>query len=289
MKKTPRTIKYLFFGLSLLTASIWFLYFYQSPKFFTADFFDVGSGDAVLLRTPDNFKVLIDGGPSSKILERLGKATGPIDRKIDLLILTHPHEDHVFGALESVNKYDVKMVLGTGVVHTSSAYIEFLEKIKKKNISFTVVEQGQIFKFGELELEVLYPFEKLDGRKVENLNNSSIVLGVRYKNLKLLFLGDAELETGEKLLQKGVDLRASILKTAHQGSKNGAQNLPTFLDRVNPQISVILVGKNKYGHPHKETLENLEKKKIKTLRTDKNSKGGSVKIESDGEKFWVKE
>jgi len=288
MKKPPRHIKYLFFVLTFLASSIWFLVFSDMPKYFSIDFFDVGSGDAILIRTPDNFKILVDGGPSSRILERLGKAMGPLDRKIDLLILTHPHEDHVFGAFEALKRYEIKTVLGTGVVHTNAAYLEFLDQIKKKNINYTVAEQGQIFKFGELELEVLYPFEKLTGRKVDNLNNSSIVFRARYKSVKALFLGDIEEGAGEKLLKNNFDLRASILKTAHQGSKNGAQNLPTFLERVNPQISVILVGENKYGHPHKETIDNLNKKKIKTLRADKDSKGGSVKIESDGETLWVK-
>jgi competence protein ComEC len=150
-----------------------------------------------------------------------------------------------------------------------------------------IAEQGQILKFGDLELEILYPFEKLNGKKVEDLNNSSIVFRARYKNVKLLFLGDAEQEIGAKLLNLNFDIESDVLKIAHQGSKNGAQNLATFLDRVNPQIAVILVGENKYGHPHKETLENLEKKKIKTLRTDKDSKGGSIRIKSDGEKFWI--
>ncbi len=275
---------HIFLLLVFLSSAIWFYFFTSQPKFFRADFFDVGSGDAILLKTPDNFKVLIDGGPSSKILDHLGKSLGPVDRKIDLLVITHPHEDHIFGALEVLNRYEVKMILGTGTVHTSSIYLEFLNQVKKKNIGFKIAEQGQIYKFGDLELEILYPFESLAGKKVQNLNNSSIVLKATYKKVNFLFLGDAEKEVGEKLLEKNIDLSASILKVAHQGSKNGAQNFPGFLEMVKPQIAIILVGENRFGHPHKETLDKLEAKKFKILRTDED---GSIKIESDGENFWV--
>lgn len=274
---------HIFLLLAFLSSAIWFYFFTSQQKFFRADFFDVGSGDAILLKTPDNFKVLIDGGPSSKILDHLGKSLGPVDRKIDLLIITHPHEDHIFGALEALNRYEVKMVLGTGTVHTSSIYLEFLNQVKKKNIDFKIAEQGQIYKFGDLELEILYPFESLVGKKVQNLNNSSIVFKAKYKKVNFLFLGDAEKEVGEKLFKKNISLSTSVLKVAHQGSKNGAQNFPGFLEVVKPQIAIILVGENKFGHPHKETLDKLEAKKIKILRTDE----GSVSIESDGENFWV--
>lgn len=287
MKKVPKIIKFLLLFLAFISSAVWYLYFTGQDKYFSINFYNVGSGDAALIKTPDNFKIMVDGGPSTRVLENLGRSLGSVDRKIDLLILTHPHEDHAFGALEILKKYDVGMILGTGVIHTSDAYLNFLEQIKKKNIKFVVAEQGQIFKFSDLELEVFYPFEKMDGKKTENLNNSSIVFMAKYKKFKTLFLGDAEKEVGEKLLKTNFDLTASVVKIAHQGSKNGCQNMPGLLEKINPQIAVILVGENKYGHPHKETLENLGKHKIKTLRTDKDSKNGSVKIESDGEKFGI--
>ena len=121
-------------------------------------------------------------------------------------------------------------------------------------------------------------------KKISNLNNSSIVLKAKYNRVKILFLGDAEEEVGKDLLETNLDLSASILKVSHQGSKNGAQNVPGFLEIVNPFVSIIPVGENKFGHPHQETLDNLEGKKIRTLRTDQD---GTVEIMSDGEKFWV--
>ena len=283
--KAPKFLKYLFFFLAFLSSSLWFLYFSSPPKNFSVNFFDVGSGDAILLRTPDNFKILIDGGPSSRVLEYLGKNLGPFDRKIDLLVLSHPHQDHMFGSAEILKKYDVGMVLGTGILYTSSAYLEVLGKIKNQNINFIVAEQGKILKFGDLELQIFYPFESLVGKKMDNVNNSSVIFRAKYKKVSFLFLGDAEQEAGERLLKTNFHLRSDVLKISHQGSRNAAQNVPGFLEKVSPILAVISVGENKFGHPHKETLDNLSKNNIKVLRTDEK---GTITIESDGEKFWVK-
>ncbi len=281
----PKFLKYLFFSLAFLSTSLWYLYFSSPPKNFSVNFFDVGSGDAILLRTPDNFKILIDGGPSSKILEYLGKSLGPFDRKIDLLILSHPHQDHLFGAEEVLKKYDAGMVLGTGVLYSSPAYLDVLKIVKSKNINFMVAEQGKILKFGDLELNIVYPFESLAEKKMENVNNSSVVIKAKYKKVSFLFLGDAEQEAGEKILKGNFDLKADVLKVAHQGSKNAANNVYGFLEKVLPQIAVISVGSNQFGHPHKETLDDLKNHNINVVRTDEK---GTINIESDGEKFWIK-
>ena len=285
MKKPPQLIKSLILILFFIGASVWGLYFSAPPKFLTVSFLDVGSGDAILIRTPDNFKIMIDGGPSNKVLNHLGNNLGPIDRSIDLLILTHPHQDHVLGALNILERYDVKKVFGTGVIHTGDYYISFLEKVKTKKIDFTPAEQGEVLRYGDLEIEVYYPFESLAGKKVASLNNSSIVFKARYGKNSFLFMGDAESEVGQKLLKSGLDLRADVLKVAHQGSKNGAQNVKGFLDKVKPQYAIIPVGENQYGHPHKETLDILDQKGIKVFRTDR---AGSINIQSDGDKAWIK-
>lgn len=284
MKKPHRIIKYFLIILIFINASVWGVYFDNFNKNLLVSFFNVGQGDSALIKTPEKFKIVIDAGPDSKVLEHLGKSMGMAERKIDLFILTHPHEDHLFGALEILKRYDIDMVLTTGAIHTSDTYINFLQYIKENNIKIIIAKQGQIFKYGGLELEVLYPFENLSGKRVNDLNDSSIVLMVRYKNAKFLFTGDAGKDVGELLVNSGLNLKSDIFKVAHHGSKDGIQNFDKFLESANPMLAVISLGKNNFGHPHKETLKKLNNKSIRVLRTDND---GLITIETDGDNFWL--
>ena len=249
------------------------------------DFLDVGQGDSILIKTPYEQNILIDGGPSPKVLSELGKNLAFFDKNIDLMVLTHPHSDHVDGLIEVLRRYQVKKVLMTGVVHTAPDYLTFLGEINKQKIETqTVIGPQDIILGKDLVLKILYPLVDLSNKQVDNLNNSSIVAKLVYGQTSFLLSADAEELVEQDLLNSKIDLAANVLKVAHHGSKNSTSQ--EFLAAVKPQFAVISVGKdNDFGHPHLRTLDTLEKNKIMVLRTDQ---AGTIKFISDGNKLQIK-
>lgn len=267
------------------------------------DFLDVGQGDAEFIRTPDGQNILIDGGPDNKILDELGKAMPFYDRQIDVMILTHPHADHVTGLVEVLRRYDVKSVYYTAVLQTTPDYLTWLKEIKERKIPLFIVKKPFDLQLGDVTLKFLYPTRDLTNVRISNLNNSSIVNELIYKNVEFLFTGDLEKEGESELLtayspKPTVEqsksnnnatapplnniLSAEVLKAGHHGSNTASSE--NFLKAVEPEIAVIEVGqKNKFGHPHIITLKRLERFKAEIIRTDLT---GTIKLESDGEKVW---
>jgi competence protein ComEC len=245
----------------------------------------VGQGDSILIKTPDEQNILIDGGPSSKVLSQLGKNLAFFDKNIDLLVLTHPHSDHVAGLIEVLRRYQVKKVLMTGVLHTSPDYLTFLKELENQKTEIQIAKGAQDIALGQdLTLKILYPFKDVSQQKFDELNNSSIVLKLIYKDNSFLFTGDAEEIAESDLIAAKTDLSAQILKVGHHGSKYSSSE--KFLEAVNPQYAVISVGKNNdFGHPHLRTLDNLAQRNIKILRTDQS---GTIKFISDGNNLQIK-
>lgn len=244
------------------------------------NFFDVGQGDAIFIETPQNQQILIDGGPTSIILEKLGEEMPFWDRTIDLIILTHPEKDHLAGLLEVLKRYQVENILWTGVVRDTAEYQEWQRLIKEEGAKIYIAHAGQQIRGGPTSansarrsgLSVLYPFESLEGQKVKDSNNTSIIARLVFGENSFLFTGDAPQSIERKILEMAVD--SDVLKAGHHGSKNSSAE--DFVKAVSPEIAVISVGKdNKYGHPHQETLAVLERYDIRILRTDIN---GDIKI-----------
>jgi len=271
--------------LFLAVILVWTAVFYHSDSKLRVKFLDVGQGDSIFIKTPKNQKILIDGGPDSTVLEKLGENLPFYDRTLDLVILTHPHADHLVGLIYVLERYNVKMVAFTGATHTTDEYLEWLNLIKKKKIPVKIVYSGVNFDFGDdCKLITLYPFSSLENERVDSLNNSSIVCKLVYKNNSFLLSGDIEEEAEKEILDQKVDIKADVLKVAHQGSKTSSSE--DFLKAVDSRVAVIMVGEeNKFGHPHKQVLESLEALGINFLRTDKN---GDIEFVSDGEKIYLK-
>jgi competence protein ComEC len=240
-------------------------------------FFDVGQGDASLLILPSGEKILIDGGPDKKLLHKLPDQLPLFSKKLDYVILTHPHADHLASLSEILRRYEVGQVIITGVIHTTADYLEFLQVIKDKNIPVTFIEEPKEVVIGETILQFLTPPESLREKKIENLNNSSLVFRLTYKNNSALFMGDYEAE--EELINDNIEIESNIIKISHHGANNG--NDPKFLQAVNAQYAVISVGKNnKFGHPSYRTLHELNQLKVEVLRTDES---GDIIFVGDGE------
>lgn len=247
-------------------------------------FLDISQGDSVLIKTPSHQKILIDGGPDMSILDQLGQNLQFFDRKIDIMILTHAHSDHINGLIEVIRRYDVGRIYYTGVVHPSPAYFEWIEVIKRFNVPMEIVKEQRILKLNDnLRLEFLYPFENISETEFDELNNASIVNKLIYKDKEFLFMGDAEAEVEQDLLQAGIDLESDVIKIGHHGSSSSSTE--EFLNAVDPKYAIIQCGAdNAFGHPHLSVIRRLERLGINIFRNDLD---GQVSVFSDGEKMDI--
>jgi len=250
------------------------------------DFLDIGQGDSILIKTPMGQNVLIDGGPDNTVITRLSENLPFWDQTIDLMVLTHPHDDHVFGLIDVIKRYNVKKIIYTGVIHSAPAYIAWLELIRDYKIPLVIIDRPQIIELGDsCKLDIIYPLESLLGKETANLNNSSLVIKLIYKNTSFLLTGDAEVEIENLLVERQdfASLRADVLKAGHHGSDTSSSQ--EFLSAVSPEIAVIQVGKeNSFGHPSRRAIKRLERIGAIVYRNDLD---GTVKIISDGEKIKV--
>ena len=246
-------------------------------------FLNVGQGDAILIRTPKNQNILIDGGPDKGIIYKLNQYLPFYERKIDLAILTHPDPDHLNGLVEVLKRYQVNKIFFNGVKDESLSYLEFLKELEEKKIENEIVFFGKIFEFENGKIEFLYPLESLEGKSFKNDNEASLLFKFTYNEIKILFTGDATKKVEEELIKNNLDLKSDILKVAHHGSKDSTSL--EFLERVKPSYAIISVGKNRFGHPSLRVLKNLEKVKAKILRTDQI---GDIIFETDGKELRLK-
>jgi competence protein ComEC len=271
--------------LILLNLLAWIAVYEFSAQGLEVIFFDVGQGDAIFIETPQKHQILIDGGPDSVILEKLGKIMPFWDRTIDLIILTHPEKDHMTGLLEVLKRYKVENILWTGIVRNTFEYEEWLKLIKKEKANVFIAKEGQKVNAGKVILNVLYPFDNLTGQEFENSNDTSIVNRLTFGQNSFLFTGDISQAVEKELVTHSSQfLKANVLKVAHHGSKTSTA--AEFVATVLPEVSVISSGKNnRYGHPHQEVLETLANYGIMVLRTDEL---GDITISSDGSKLFVK-
>ncbi|MFA5268490.1 MAG: lamin tail domain-containing protein [Methanoregula sp.] len=255
-----------------------------------AYFLDVGQGDSSVILFKDKV-ILIDAGEIDRgdrvvsDLKKLGVT------RIDLLVATHPHSDHIGGMPKVLAAFPVKKVLDSGIPSTSSLYEHFLETVDEENIPYVVAEQGQTIDLDpSLRILVLSPPKERIG---DDINTNSIVLRISYGTVNLLYTGDATTAAEDVMVKAGYPLSADVLKVGHHGSSGSSS--AAFLRRVDPEVAIISLGEdNEYGHPHRETLERLNAAGPLVLRTDldgtvlvtSNGATYSVVTEKDSEDIW---
>jgi competence protein ComEC len=220
---------------------------------FQATFFDVGQGDAMLFQTPKNIKILIDGGRDNKIINELGKYLSWLDRDIDIVIATHDDADHIFGLVQVLEKYNVK-ILFVSLPNSSNPIMQkVIDTAKDRNIKIITVEKpGQIETEDGVTLKFLFPTTNQD--MVEDGNNASIVTQIIYQDKKILSTGDLGI-LGEKYLVNlyGNELKSNILKLGHHGSNTSTS--AEFLQKVRPEVAIVSAGRqNQFGHPHESVI-----------------------------------
>lgn len=244
---------------------------------------NVGQGDALFIETPEKYQIVVDGGPDMRVLSELSRVMPFYDRTIDLLVLSHPQADHMFGLLEILKRYRVANVLMTGVNYPTDLYAEFLKLIHEEGAHVVFAHAGQKVVLGSAELDVLYPLGIINGTDVVgDVNDMSLAGVVRYGDTSFLFMGDAGLVEEAVLAESGVPLDIDVLKISHHGSRTSTSQL--FLEKTTPEIAVVSVGaKNTYGHPNPDTLARLGG--VPLYRTDTQ---GRVAIISNGEHISVK-
>lgn len=246
--------------LVLLTSAL-FIYFRYNCGF-EAHFINIGQGDAILLKC-DGKTMLIDGGPisESETLYTYLKYKAHISR-LDYIIATHPHADHVGGLSAAVNAFPVGKIFSPVLSYTEFSFIALQKEMKARNLNFTLPLPGNKIKLGSAEITFLAP-TKLGS----NMNDNSIVIMVHYDNVSLLFVGDAETTEEDLIMRAGEDVSADVLKLGHHGSETSSSE--RFLNAVSPTCAVISCGiDNSYGHPHEATLSRLKNHDISVYRTD---------------------
>jgi competence protein ComEC len=273
-------------ALAILAAAIllWQIILAQnsSDKLMVA-FLDIGQGDAIFIQAPGGTQVLIDGGPNNGILKELGRIMPFYDRSLDIIIATHPDLDHIGGLPRVIKNYSVNYILEPGVIRDTAAYQEFRRLSKAEGARLTIARRGQKIEIGQgAVLEILFP-----DRDVSNIeaNTASIVAKLTYGQTSLLLTGDAP-DSIEKYLASldGLRLDVDVLKVGHHGSNTSTTDM--LLGLSSPKYAVISAGRdNRYGHPHQEVLESLERFGAEILRTDTM---GTVVLESDGHVFSIK-
>jgi len=243
---------------------------------------DIGQGDSILIRSPEGKTVLIDGGTgrSGDLVEILQSRN--ID-SLNLMVATHPHADHIGGLDEVLEAIPVKAYLDNGMTHTTRSYAKVMRLVEQKKIKYIEGKAGRVLRLDDgITLTLLHPQDVRLKNTRSDLNSNSVVIRLTHKDNCFLFTGDAEEETEDLLVQKGIE-PCEVLKVAHHGSNHSSTM--HFLKAVQPKIALVSLGKNnRYGHPGEESMERIKKVGAKIYRTDLL---GHITLLSDGKKIQI--
>lgn len=255
-------------------------------------FCNVGQGDAIFIRTPSGNDILIDGGPDDSVLTCLSNHMPFWDKDIEVMVLTHPHADHLTGLISVLKRYEVIHYFTENVKNDTAIYKRLQSILADKKITAKFTFSGDRIDFSDkTKLLTVWPDENwFNNQRPEDITNDNISLDVNgfsvvqklsYGNFNALLTADAGVLIEDKIAK--LVGKVDVLKVPHHGSKSGMSDY--FLTGIKPSLAVISVAtKNRYGHPSKTALDLLQKYNIKTLQTDKN---GEIEVVSDGKTFNV--
>jgi competence protein ComEC len=269
---------YLLIFLLFSNVIIFYVLHNQNDKSLTVAFLDVGQGDAIFIRTPSGKQMLVDGGPSGGVvLRELGKVMPFYDRSIDIVVATHPDQDHIGGLNDVLERFSVDLFVQTMTTSTTAVFQTLIKTLENKKIKQEIIKLPEEIDFGDgAKFYIIFPDKDTSGWKT---NDSSIVGKLIYGEDSFLLTGDSPISIENYLIKKyGSSLQSDVLKVGHHGSKYSSSNL--FIQTVLPTYSIISAGlDNRYGHPNMEILDILEKFSSKILKTIGN---GEIMFKSDG-------
>lgn len=280
-KYLPHTLISILFFVAI---GLWYNLYATSPNgnnnYLKVAFLDVGQGDSIYIETPDGHQMLIDGGPDASVLSRLSEVMPYGDRSIDVVLATHQDADHIGGLPQVLDNFEVSSFIENGATSNTKIYKSLEDRISKNKINKTIATRGMsilLDKEKNIHFDILFPdrdISKLDS------NEGSIVGKLVYGNESFMFTGDAPNYTENLIKNNESDavLKSQVLKIGHHGSHTSS-SLP-WLKSVNPEVAIISAGlNNRYGHPHKETLDKLLNLKIPYLSTYEK---GTIIFKTDG-------
>ncbi len=262
-----------------------YAYLSHQKHYLTVAFLDVGQGDSIYIEAPDGAQMLIDGGNGKAVLRNLGSVMPFFDRSIDVVIATHPDEDHIGGLPEVFKRYRVGKYIDPGINDHSATYETILREAEQQGVSHVIAKRGMrivLDKQDDIYFDILFPDRQLDG---VDTNTASVVGRLVYGNTSFLLTGDSPQAIEQYLVAlDGATLKSDVLKLGHHGSRTSSSEI--FLTTVHPSLAIISAGKdNRYGHPHKEVLDLLTRLHIPSRSTITER---SIILKSDGQHIWRK-
>ena len=268
-------------------ALMWTVAFSQPDDRLHVYFIDVGQGDAIFIKTPGGQQILVDGGRDpSVVLGFLGDKMPFRDRTIELVVLTHAHNDHINGLTEVLRRYNVERILERQTDSESPAYYAWRSAVLNEGASITQAQSGQIIGFDDgVYIQVLNPHERLLRGTASDVDNASVVLRLVYGEVSFLLTGDMFSEAERALVARNAPIEADVLKVGHHGSRSSSSS--GFLDMVGPAIAVISAGEdNRFGHPHEEVVEAL-RSRIPDELIFVTGEYGTIEITTDGKQLDI--
>ena len=270
---------------AILFALLLILAFFELPRLWESGLtlyaFDVGQGDAFLFRLPDGSTMMVDAGTRKAAPELVNKLRRLGVRRIDILVASHPHEDHIGGMAKVIESFEIGKFWDSGYNHGSSVQRAMLEAIREKGVRYGKPKAGFKEAIGEVTLEVLAPGETAVTGTAGDANNNGIALLVTYGGVSFLMMGDLEYRGRQAV---GRFPEATVLKVSHHGARNGTDK--KLLGEVQPRVAILSYGRgNSYGHPHGETMKLLEQGGVSIYATE----DGDISMNTDGERLTVRQ
>lgn len=255
----------------------------QSSEILTVYFLDVGQGDAVFIDSPQHSRILVDGGKNRKVLTELGKILPFADKRIDIVIATHPDADHIGGLPEVVSRFNVETFIESGVESENNIDDELHRRLSEKNVTKLLARRGMVINLGNgVRLEILFPTQDVSNWET---NRASVVAKLVYGDHEFLLTGDSPIPIEKVLIsldEKILDV--DVLKVGHHGSRTSTTL--EFAEATTPEYAIISASSdNTYGHPHKEVLDILNQVDAKILST---ANLGTIVFETDGKNLKLK-
>ena len=254
-----------------------------APGNLTVWFIDVGQGDSALIRTPRGSFILIDAGPpdaADKIISLMRREGA---ERLAIAVGTHPHADHVGGMRQVLQAFRTDVYIDPAFPYATNTYRNLLREIRDQGLKFVTARRGMEEEIDGVRFQVLWPEEPFLEGTESDANNACIVLRLTYKDISMLFMGDAQLEAIARILEGTDNIESDLIKISHHGSADGTT--PELLERVKPRYAVISCAEgNEYGYPHRETMEALHAARCRILRTDLN---GTITVSTDGRKLKI--
>lgn len=248
----------------------------EKTKVLTVAFLDVGQGDAIYVEAPTGEQILIDGGKDRTVLNRLSEVMPWLDRSIDIVLATHPDQDHIGGLIPVFDSYEIGQVVTTGSTAETDIFQSLYQRTLSEGSEVSLVRRGSTIDLGDVQIDILFPEQVFE---ISDRNVNSIVLTLKYGDIQFLLTGDVGVEQERHLINEyGSELKSDVLKLGHHGSKTSSDQ--HFLEIVSPEVAIVSAAKNsKYGHPAPEVIDRLKSLGMPVVST---AHEGNIVFETDG-------